>query len=73
MVTKLYLVGVCCIILGFLSWGLFFVIGSTVDENGMLQEPFGLLPIGILLVVVGVTISILTAVTAFIKKFKPIG
>ncbi len=28
-------------------------IGVTVDENGVLQEPFGLLPIGFLLLAVG--------------------
>jgi len=28
-------------------------IGVTVDENGFLQEPFGLLPIGFLLLAVG--------------------
>lgn len=28
-------------------------IGVTVDENGFLQEPFGLLPIGFFLLAVG--------------------
>ncbi|WP_257496292.1 DUF3955 domain-containing protein [Aeromonas allosaccharophila] len=34
--------GVCCLVA-------FELIGSTVDEDGTLHEPFGLIPIGLLL------------------------
>ncbi|MBW8809902.1 MAG: DUF3955 domain-containing protein [Lysobacter sp.] len=31
----------------------FNLIGSTIDAQGMLHEPFGLIPIGWLLIVIG--------------------
>ena len=34
----------------------FNLIGSTVDAQGVLHEPFGLLPIGFFLMVLGVLI-----------------
>ena len=36
----------------------FNLIGSTVDAQGVLHEPFGLLPIGFLLMVLGALIYI---------------
>ena len=36
----------------------FNLIGSTVDAQGVLHEPFGLLPIGFLLIVLGALIYI---------------
>lgn len=44
--------GVCCLVA-------FELIGSTVDEDGTLHEPFGLIPIGLLLL--GVAILLLLA------------
>jgi hypothetical protein len=44
------------LIIGFLGLGclvLFAVIGSHVDENGILREPFFLLPLGYLLMLAG--------------------
>ncbi len=31
----------------------FQLIGSTIDENGILQEPFALLPISVVLIGIG--------------------
>ena len=36
----------------------FNLIGSTVDAQGVLHEPFGLLPIGFLLMILGALIYI---------------
>ena len=44
--------GVCCLVA-------FELIGSTVDEDGTLHEPFGLIPIGLLLL--GVAMLLLLA------------
>lgn len=38
---------------GFVSWGIFNLMGSTVDANGVLHEPFFLIPVGWLLIMVG--------------------
>lgn len=35
----------------------FRMIGSSIDSNNILQEPFGLLPIGYLLVFVGALVA----------------
>ena len=35
-------------ILSISCYTLFFLIGSEIDDNGYLNEPFGLLPIGAL-------------------------
>jgi len=35
---------------------LFFLIGSEIDDNGYLNEPFGLLPIGALFFFISVMI-----------------
>jgi len=35
---------------------LFFLIGSEVDEDGFLREPFGLLPVGALFFFVSVMV-----------------
>ena len=39
---------------GILCWVMFGVIGSTVDKEGILREPFALIPIGLLLMLGGV-------------------
>jgi len=38
----------CFFILSISCYILFFLIGSEIDDNGYLNEPFGLLPIGAL-------------------------
>ncbi|WP_238719646.1 DUF3955 domain-containing protein [Nitratireductor alexandrii] len=46
LMTVLLVAGLACLVA-------FRLIGSDVDENGILREPFFLLPIGSLLVLVG--------------------
>lgn len=40
----------------------FNLIGSTIDAQGMLHEPFGLIPIGWLLIACGAVAGIITAI-----------
>lgn len=54
------------IVAGIISFLLFTLIGSTVDNNGYLQEPFFLVPIGYLFLLVG----LIGGVTYLIRRFK---
>lgn len=45
--------GVIAIVLGLIALIAFKLIGSSIDANGVLHEPFGLLPIGFALLVAG--------------------
>ena len=49
MATK-YKVATGLLIAGIVCFGLFYLIGSEVDENGYLNEPFYLLPIGFIFI-----------------------
>jgi len=40
----------------------FHLIGSTIDAQGMLHEPFGLIPIGWLLIVGGAAAGVVAAI-----------
>ena len=51
--TKTSILFLAIAILGALLLLAYRVIGASVDEAGFLQEPFALLPIGFLLLVVG--------------------
>ena len=49
------------VLAGLVCWLAYGAIGSHVDEQGILREPFGLIPIGWLLVfagVAGLTLSV---------------
>lgn len=46
----------------------FRIIGSSVDPDGFLREPFGLLPIGYLLVFVGALVAFLGFIRLLIAK-----
>ncbi|BBM02568.1 DUF3955 domain-containing protein [Microbulbifer sp. GL-2] len=52
------------IFLGGLSLLAFRLIGSNVDSDGTLHEPFALLPLGFLLLIVG----IIMAVTGLVRR-----
>ena len=51
--------GITAIILGLISFVLKAIIGSTVDANGILHEPFFLLPLGYLLILLGIIFSLI--------------
>lgn len=40
----------------------FNLIGSTIDAQGMLHEPFGLIPIGWLLILGGAAVGVVAAI-----------
>ena len=59
------------IILGLFSLLTFFLIGTEIDENGFVREPFILIPIGISLISIG-TLGICYKLcsTIFLKIFR---
>lgn len=46
MMTMMMRIGAVLAAMGLACFVAFELIGSTVDENGTLHEPFGLIPIG---------------------------
>ncbi|MGY3942574.1 DUF3955 domain-containing protein [Aeromonas tecta] len=46
-------IGMLLIVMGIASFMAFSLIGSTLDQQGFLQEPFALLPLGYLLLLAG--------------------
>lgn len=58
-------VGVFLVVLGFIALITFRLMGSSFDADGFLREPFALLPIGFLLVVIGCV----TALIGWIKRW----
>ena len=51
-------------------WGAYALIGSSVDEQGILREPFALIPIGWLFLFVGVGAGVLLAVTVLVTRHR---
>ena len=64
MATK-YKIATGLLIFGIACFILFYVIGSEVDEDGYLHEPFALLPLGFISICLSM---ILYIVFAIIKK-----
>jgi hypothetical protein len=52
-VNKQVRIGLTSLLLGFGLLAAFRLIGSSVDQDGFLHEPFALLPIGWLFVLLG--------------------
>jgi hypothetical protein len=65
---KYYLPSLLLFILGCISFITYIIIGSYVDENGFLIEPFFLIPIGYLLLVLGVLYGLLTYSISILRK-----
>ncbi|MGL6539404.1 DUF3955 domain-containing protein [Aeromonas hydrophila] len=57
-------------VLGLACFMAFNVIGSTVDEAGILHEPFGLLPIGFGLLFIGVLIALFGGLRKCIRRCR---
>tara|TARA_X000000368_G_scaffold388756_1_gene350509 strand:- start:4100 stop:4297 length:198 start_codon:yes stop_codon:yes gene_type:complete len=53
------------LVTGVLCFLLFYLIGSEVDESGYLHEPFFLLPIGFISIIISMILYVLFAI---IKK-----
>lgn len=49
----------------------FNLIGSTIDAQGMLHEPFGLIPIGWLLIACGAALGLTGLARAVLRLLKP--
>lgn len=61
-------IGVLVAAIGLACLLAFRVIGSSVDPDGFLREPFGLLPIGYLLVFVGALVAFIGFIRLLIAK-----
>jgi len=51
----------------------FRLIGSSVDPNGFVQEPFGLLPIGYTFVFVGALVALIGYIRLLIARRRAAG
>jgi hypothetical protein len=68
---KIYGIVIIPILLGIICFSIYSIIGSHVAPDGMLIEPFFLLPIGILGVGIGIVSAIILAsIKIFHKKQK---
>lgn len=65
---KKYLFASFPIILGVLSFLIFMMKGSSVAPDGTLEEPFFLIPIGLLLLFIGTICVLGVALISIIKK-----
>ncbi len=65
MATK-YKIATSILIIGIICFVSFYLIGSEVDENGYIKEPFFLLPIGF----ISICLSIILYVVFAIAKKK---
>ena len=61
-------IGLFFVAIGFSCLLAFHLIGSSIDPNGFIQEPFGLLPIGYLLVFVGVLVALFGYIRLLISR-----
>tara|TARA_B100001109_G_C18842067_1_gene464971 strand:+ start:321 stop:548 length:228 start_codon:yes stop_codon:yes gene_type:complete len=60
-----YKIATSLLVFGIICFVSFYLIGSEVDENGYLKEPFALLPIGFISICLSMVLFI---VFALIKK-----
>ncbi|CAJ1835840.1 hypothetical protein PEKONANI_02357 [Aeromonas jandaei] len=50
--------GAALVVMGLSCFVAFELIGATVDDNGLLHEPFALIPVGFLFVTLGVLLAL---------------
>ncbi|MFK0378508.1 DUF3955 domain-containing protein [Pandoraea sp. NPDC090278] len=58
----------CVMLAGFACWIAFAAIGSEVDAQGFLREPFALVPVGMLMVVIGVIGSLVRGAVTLYRR-----
>ncbi|MBL0561408.1 DUF3955 domain-containing protein [Aeromonas hydrophila] len=63
-------IGAMFMVLGLACFMAFSMISSTVDEAGILHEPFGLLPIGFGLLFIGVLIAFFGGLRTCIRRCR---
>ena len=68
MVSRIYLLSGCLVLLGFGLMAYFVVVGSYVDESGYLVEEFWAWGLGVACVGLGIIWAIVTKVTSSISK-----
>lgn len=51
----------------------FNLMGSTLDAQGMLHEPFALLPLGYLLIFMGLVLGLLPALWSGLRRWRAKG
>ena len=57
MATK-YKIAITLLVIGIMSFVSFELIGSEVDENGFINEPFALIPIGFIFICLSMVLFI---------------
>lgn len=67
---KIYLLAFISILLGAICMVSYFVMGSSVEPDGRLAEPFFLIPLSILFVFSGIAALLLLVIISVIKKLK---
>jgi len=72
IIMKKYILASTPFILGLLSFLIFMIKGSSVASDGTLEEPFFLIPIGFLLLFIGVVCVVGLALISLIKKTQHI-
>lgn len=70
MMTMMMRIGAVLAAMGLACFVAFELIGSTVDENGLLHEPFALIPIGFLCVAVGVLLALPGLIRTFVGRCR---
>ncbi|PEK40964.1 group-specific protein [Bacillus cereus] len=67
---KIYLLACISLLLGALCMVNYFMMGSSLEPDGTLAEPFFLIPLSILFVFSGIAALLLLAIISVIKKLK---
>lgn len=68
-----YSISITLLLLGVTSFLSNILIGSYIDKDGLLHEPFALIPIGYLLIFTGSLLGLVTfLISAIITKIKEI-
>jgi uncharacterized membrane protein len=70
MMMKKYLLASTPILLGVVSLIIYSIIGARVAPDGTLEEPFFLIPLSYLFVLIGIISVLFVAVISMFKKVK---
>lgn len=65
---KKYIFSMLSGLIGLICFAAYNIIGAKVLPDGSITEPFGLIPIGVLFVFIGVISAIIVAVVTFISN-----
>jgi hypothetical protein len=61
-------VGMLLLVMGLASFGAYWMIGAHVDEQGVLIEPFPLIPLGYLGLAVGVLLLVIPRMSRVLRR-----